>query len=72
MPGWSIRSASPADLQSALDLWRCSGGQPSVSDTLEALALLLEADAGALLLAESEGEVVGTLIAGWDGWRGSF
>jgi ribosomal protein S18 acetylase RimI-like enzyme len=23
-------------------------------------------------VAEAEGSIVGTLIAGWDGWRGSF
>jgi ribosomal protein S18 acetylase RimI-like enzyme len=72
LPGWSIRSASRPDLESVLDLWRRAGGPPGVSDTLEALALLLERDAGALLLAESGGEILGTLIAAWDGWRGCF
>jgi ribosomal protein S18 acetylase RimI-like enzyme len=33
---------------------------------------LLDRDADALLLAESDGIVVGSLIAAWDGWRGSF
>jgi ribosomal protein S18 acetylase RimI-like enzyme len=26
----------------------------------------------ALLVAEREGEIVGALIAGWDGWRGNM
>jgi predicted MFS family arabinose efflux permease len=33
---------------------------------------LLNADPEALLVAEVDGVVVGSLIAAWDGWRGSF
>jgi ribosomal protein S18 acetylase RimI-like enzyme len=72
VPALSIRSAAHTDLRSVLELWASSGGSPSVTDSLEALSLLLAADPGALLLAESGGAIVGTLIAGWDGWRGSF
>jgi len=43
-----------------------------VSDTPEGLAALLETDRQALLVAESERRLVGSLIAAWDGWRGSF
>jgi ribosomal protein S18 acetylase RimI-like enzyme len=32
---------------------------------------LLDRDPGALLVADSDGEVIGVLIAGWDGWRGN-
>jgi ribosomal protein S18 acetylase RimI-like enzyme len=43
-----------------------------VSDTPEGLTALLDTDREALLLAESESSVIGSLIAAWDGWRGSF
>jgi ribosomal protein S18 acetylase RimI-like enzyme len=43
-----------------------------VSDTHTGLAALLETDGHALLLAESDSGVIGSLIAAWDGWRGSF
>ena len=33
---------------------------------------LLEGDEQALLVAESGGAVIGSLIATWDGWRGNF
>jgi len=36
------------------------------------LLWLLERDPDALLLADAAGEVVGSLIIGWDGWRGTF
>jgi ribosomal protein S18 acetylase RimI-like enzyme len=43
-----------------------------MTDDAVAVLALLARDPEALLIAEAEGEVVGTLIAGWDGWRGSF
>jgi ribosomal protein S18 acetylase RimI-like enzyme len=72
LPAWTIRSATEDDLQSVLHLWASAGGTPSVSDTPEALSLLLASAPDSLLLAESQGGVVGALIAAWDGWRGSF
>ncbi len=38
-------------------------------DTREAVTALLDRDAGALILAEHDGEMIGSIIAGWDGWR---
>ncbi len=67
-----IRAATERDIPSVLDLWETAGSPPSVSDTREGLTRLLARDADALLLAESGGVVIGSLIAAWDGWRGSF
>ncbi len=72
LPDWTIRSATEQDIAPVLGLWVTTGGQPSVSDTREGLSGLLAADSDALLLVESHGAVVGSLIAAWDGWRGSF
>jgi len=55
-----------------LKLWAASGGTQSVTDTPTGLLCLLVADEQALLIAHAEGIVVGSLIAAWDGWRGSF
>ncbi len=60
------------DIQSVLSLWETAGSPQSVSDTREGLSRLLARDRDALLLAEAGGVVVGSLIAAWDGWRGSF
>ena len=43
-----------------------------MTDDLESLGELLAHDPRGLLLAEVGGEVVGSLIAVWNGWRGSF
>jgi len=69
---WTIRSAIEEDIQSVLDLWVVAGSAPSVSDSPDGLARLLAADPQALLVAELGGVLTGSLIAAWDGWRGSF
>src|SRR5207249_1343409 len=43
-----------------------------VTDDPESIVLLLERDPDALIVAETDGRIAGTLIAGWDGWRGGF
>jgi ribosomal protein S18 acetylase RimI-like enzyme len=72
LPDWTIRSATEADIESVLRLWATAGGPASVGATREGLSRLLATDREGLLLAESGEEVVGSLIAVWDGWRGSF
>ncbi len=73
MPNWTIRHASKHDIEQVLSLWDAAGSAETVTDTRDGLLGLLEADPEALLVAESDGgEIVGSLIAAWDGWRGSF
>jgi ribosomal protein S18 acetylase RimI-like enzyme len=69
---WTIRAGIGADLAALVALWRTAGGRASATDTKAALGILLDRDADSLLVAEVDGEIVGTLIAAWDGWRGSF
>jgi ribosomal protein S18 acetylase RimI-like enzyme len=68
----TIRSATEQDIEPVLCLWGAAGAPPSVTDTHEGLQSLLANDSQALILAEHDGTVVGSLIAAWDGWRGSF
>jgi ribosomal protein S18 acetylase RimI-like enzyme len=69
---WTIRNATEGDISTVLDLWVAADSVPTVTDSRDGLVRLLRADPGALLVAEHAGIVVGTLIAAWDGWRGSF
>ena len=69
---WVIRSAGEEDIVSVLDLWVVAGSLRSVSDSPDGLARLLATDLQALLVAERGGVLAGSLIAAWDGWRGSF
>jgi len=72
MGNWRIRSATAQDIAPVLRLWVAAGGPPTVSDTHEGLSRLLAAGRDGLLIAEADGAVIGSLIAAWDGWRGSF
>jgi ribosomal protein S18 acetylase RimI-like enzyme len=69
---WAVRAAVETDVPSVLALWATAESTPSATDTAGALGRLLDRDPGSLLLAEVDGEVVGSLIVGWDGWRGSL
>ncbi|NEE56178.1 GNAT family N-acetyltransferase, partial [Streptomyces sp. SID8455] len=40
-----------------------------ISDDGDGVARLVERDPDALILAERDGTLVGTVIAGFDGWR---
>lgn len=56
-----------------LDVWaRGRSAYAGVEDSAEGVAKLLAFDPGALIVAESGGAVVATLIATWDGWRGAM
>ncbi|HEX6471978.1 MAG TPA: GNAT family N-acetyltransferase [Streptosporangiaceae bacterium] len=71
MTGWHIRPARPADVGAVLALWAESDATPSSTDDPDSLARLI-GDFDGLLLAVRGEEVVGTLIATWDGWRGNM
>lgn len=55
-----------------LELWREADARPSPTDDGGSLEGLRRRDEGALIVAEIEGEVIGAVIAAWDGWRGSL
>ena len=68
----AVRAATEADIDAVLDVWaEARSAAAQTRDDPEVVERLLERDPGALLVAEADGEVVGVLIAGWDGWRGN-
>lgn len=69
MDDLSIRSATAADLDTVLAFWKVSAEGTSISDDGDGVARLVERDPDALILAERDGTLVGTVIAGFDGWR---
>ncbi len=66
---WSIRDGRTEDAPAVLDLWRAADATPSVSDHLEDIERLLQQPKAFLLLAEAEGQIIGTAIGTFDGWR---
>ena len=54
-------------------IWdRCRSSHAVTPDSLERVARLVADDPEALLVAEHDGAVVGSVIGAWDGWRGNF
>jgi ribosomal protein S18 acetylase RimI-like enzyme len=60
-------------LPRVLTLWEAArSGHASTPDRVEDLERLIEDSPAALLVSERDGEIVGALIAAWDGWRGNM
>ena len=87
-PGVVVRPARRSEIPAVLALWREADAVPSISDDPASLRRLLDTSEDALLVAETAdspepggpepggsgagGRLVGTIVAGWDGWRGNL
>jgi ribosomal protein S18 acetylase RimI-like enzyme len=71
--GITIRRARHEDAQAVLELWSQERSEhATTADRLDDVERLIADSPAALLVAERGGEIVGALIAGWDGWRGNM
>jgi ribosomal protein S18 acetylase RimI-like enzyme len=68
----AIRQARPEEATQVLALWQEADAPPSPTDTPDEMVKLLGEAAAVLLVAEADGRLVGTVIGGWDGWRGNI
>jgi ribosomal protein S18 acetylase RimI-like enzyme len=61
------------DAPAVLELWsEARSDHASMADRIEDVERLIVDSPAALLVAERETEIVGALIAAWDGWRGNM
>ncbi len=67
---WTIRPGRLSDVESVLHLWS-TAAEPTHTDDAASLTALIRRDPAALIVAEDDSSIVGSVIAGWDGWRGS-
>jgi ribosomal protein S18 acetylase RimI-like enzyme len=73
MSGIAIRPATPGEFPAILGLWRDAAAFATPTDDIDGLRALNASDPQALIVATGEGnEIVGTIIVGWDGWRGNI
>ena len=68
----NLRSGSVADFGDLLAFWSGATTEPSTTDNVSSLRALVARDPDSLVLAVDNGEVVGSVIVGWDGWRGAL
>ncbi|MEO8458563.1 MAG: GNAT family N-acetyltransferase [Chloroflexota bacterium] len=70
MAEYTIRAATWEDIDSILELWHSLDRHTALPDTREIVQTYLDFARDLMLVAEADGRIVGTIIAGWDGWRG--
>ena len=68
----TIRPCHSDECAIILDLWRDAGSIPSVSDSIDVLKRMIQENGDLLLVAEYDKRLVGTVMGGWDGWRGNI
>jgi len=67
---FQIREARADEAEALLELWKLTGSGPSITDTPEHLRMLTEQAPDLFLVAESEARLIGSILGGWDNWRG--
>ncbi|MFD7582890.1 GNAT family N-acetyltransferase [Kitasatospora sp. NPDC059817] len=70
--GIVLRTAAPDEIPALLALWARAAKGASITDDAPGVAALLAQDPECLIVATPAGDpaaVLGTVIAGWDGWR---
>jgi ribosomal protein S18 acetylase RimI-like enzyme len=68
----TLRAGTGDDVAAVLAFWRDATAEPSSTDDADGLQTLIARSPRALVLALDENAIVGTIIAGWDGWRGTL
>jgi ribosomal protein S18 acetylase RimI-like enzyme len=71
--GINVRRCRRPEVPAVLELWAGARSEhASTLDRLDEVEGLVADSPAALLVAEKNGEIVGVLIAAWDGWRGNM
>jgi ribosomal protein S18 acetylase RimI-like enzyme len=66
----TLRSATLADIDTVLALWESAAeNRDRPADSRQAVETLVARDPDALILAIGNDEIIGSIVAGWDGWR---
>jgi ribosomal protein S18 acetylase RimI-like enzyme len=70
VPELTLRPATPTDIPEVLAFWQTAAEDAHrPADSAQAIEALIARDPEALILALDDAIVVGSVIAGWDGWR---
>jgi len=67
-----IREATADDVDAVVALWNRAAGPTAIVGDGPSVRRLLAFDGASLILAVDDDEIVGTIVAGWDGWRGNL
>jgi ribosomal protein S18 acetylase RimI-like enzyme len=67
-----IRPCRFDDCTMILNLWHESEIVSSITDNIDEIKRLIDYNNDLFLVTEADNRVVGSVIGGWDGWRGSI
>ena len=68
----ALKSATQDDIAAVLEFWSEATSEPSSTDDDKGITGLLDHAPGSLILAIEDDAIIGSVIAGWDGWRGTL
>jgi purine-nucleoside phosphorylase/predicted N-acetyltransferase YhbS len=69
--GLRIRDCRPDEIEAVLMLWKQAETTISMTDSAANILHAITDSPAIVLVAELEGQIVGSLIGGFDGWRGN-
>ena len=69
MTDFTIREARPEELEAIIRFWEGIDRHTGLPDRVEYLQVFHAFAPDLLLVAEADGQIVGTVIGSWDGWR---
>jgi ribosomal protein S18 acetylase RimI-like enzyme len=67
-----LRECAAADVDAVLALWQRADAVPRPTDRPDALLKRIAYGDSLFLVATAGEQIVGSLIGGWDGWRGGL
>ena len=68
-----FRDCTSDDCAEVLRLWKAADSTPSITDTLDEVRRTVADPSTIFLVAtDTDSRIVGSVIGGWDGWRGNI
>lgn len=71
-PHVQFRRAVSSDAEDMLSLWKSAEAVHGLTDTVEDVQRVIKRENAAFILATSHGDIAGSIIAAFDGWRGNI
>ena len=68
----AVRACLLEEAPLLMEFWKQAAAGESATDDPTSINILLKEREDAILVAEADGQIVGTVIAAFDGWRGNI
>jgi ribosomal protein S18 acetylase RimI-like enzyme len=72
MSGFTLRECRTEDVGAVLEMWQQANATPGVTDNADDLRRAIAESEANVLVTEADGQIVGSIIGTFDGWRGNI